>query len=119
MADTIAGVVRERAPGERRVALVPEAVPRLRAAGVEVLVESGAGQAAWFPDDAYAEAGAAVVPREEVFRRAAAVLCVTAPEADTLALLREGQTLIGLLEPGANPALVAAWAERGVTAVSL
>ena len=46
-------VVKEVAPGERRVALVPETVPRLTAAGLEVLVEQGAGDAAWFPDSAY------------------------------------------------------------------
>jgi H+-translocating NAD(P) transhydrogenase subunit alpha len=119
MADTIAGVVRELDPGERRVALVPDAVPRLRAVGIEVLVESGAGQAAWFPDDAYAEAGAAVVPREELYERAGVLLCVNAPGPESLALLREGQALLGLLEPRGNAALAAGWAERGVTAVSL
>ena len=56
-------VVKETAPGERRVALVPEAVVKLRAAGLEVLVESGAGDGAWLTDDAYAEAGASVVSR--------------------------------------------------------
>ncbi len=53
-------VVKEEAPGERRVALVPETVPRLTAAGLEVLVEQGAGDAAWFPDSAYVAAGAAI-----------------------------------------------------------
>ena len=52
-------VVKETAPGERRVALVPETVPKLTAAGLEVLVEQGAGNGAWFPDSAYSEAGAA------------------------------------------------------------
>ncbi|MGP3967428.1 NAD(P) transhydrogenase subunit alpha [Streptomyces sp. 6N223] len=119
MADTIAGVVRERDPGERRVALVPDAVPRLRAAGAEVLVESGAGQAAWFPDDAYTEAGAAVVPRDELYRRSGVVLCVNAPGPESLAFLRGGQTLLGLLDPRGNAALASGWSERGVTAVSL
>jgi NAD(P) transhydrogenase subunit alpha len=119
MADTIAGVIRERAPGERRVALVPDAVPRLRAAGVEVLVEAGAGEAAWFPDDAYAEAGAAVVPREELYRRSGVLLCVNPPGEESLTSLREGQTLIGLLEPRGNAVLADGWSERGVTAVSL
>ena len=50
-------VVKETAPGERRVALVPEAVGKLRAAGLDVLVESGAGDRAWLTDDSYAEAG--------------------------------------------------------------
>ena len=51
-------VVKESAPGERRVALVPEMIARLRGAGLEVLVESGAGDRAWLADSAYAEAGA-------------------------------------------------------------
>jgi NAD(P) transhydrogenase subunit alpha len=53
-----AAVVKETAPGERRVALVPDAVARLRPAGIEVLVESGAGDGAWLTDSAYADAGA-------------------------------------------------------------
>ena len=54
-------VVNESQWGERRVALVPEGVPRLTAAGYQVLVEAGAGERAWFPDSAYAETGATVV----------------------------------------------------------
>jgi hypothetical protein len=57
MAAATVGVVREWVPGERRVAMVPEVVARLRSAGVEVLVEAGAGAQAWFADSAYAEAG--------------------------------------------------------------
>ena len=55
------GVARETAPGERRVALVPEGVKRLGARGIDVLVERGAGDAAGFADDAYAEGGATLV----------------------------------------------------------
>ena len=62
-------VVKENAPGERRVALVPETVPKLTKAGAEVLVESGAGAAAWFPDSAYAQAGAAVVSTAELYTK--------------------------------------------------
>ena len=60
-------VVKETAPGERRVALVPEAVVKLRAAGLEVLVESGAGDGAWVTDDAYRRGGR---QRREPGRRA-------------------------------------------------
>jgi NAD(P) transhydrogenase subunit alpha len=59
-------VLKETAPGERRVALVPEMVGRLKGAGLDVLVESGAGEAAWFDDAAYAEAGATIVTRPEL-----------------------------------------------------
>src|SRR5579871_6346152 len=57
-------VIKESAPGERRVALAPDAVTRLSAKGLDVLVESGAGGGAWFPDSAYAQAGATVVSRD-------------------------------------------------------
>ncbi|MGH1551640.1 hypothetical protein ACRAWF_04030 [Streptomyces sp. L7] len=58
MGTVTVGAVRERAPGERRVALVPEAVTLLRRAGIDVLVEAGAGSGAWFTDAEYTEAGA-------------------------------------------------------------
>jgi H+-translocating NAD(P) transhydrogenase subunit alpha len=111
-------VVNETASGERRVALVPEAVAKLRASGLEVLVESGAGARAWFTDDSYAEAGASVVDRAEALS-ADAVLMVGKPDGATLAALRPGQVLIGMLAPLTDPALVSALAAAQVTAISL
>ncbi|WP_263973670.1 NAD(P) transhydrogenase subunit alpha [Streptomyces canus] len=111
--------MRERAPGERRVALVPEAVTRLSQAGLDVLVETGAGVGAWFADADYTAAGASVVSAEELFQQADAVLCVGPPDEETSGALRSGQTLIGLLAPLRHPGRVNDWAERGVTAVSL
>jgi H+-translocating NAD(P) transhydrogenase subunit alpha len=111
-------VVHETAPGERRVALVPEAAAKLRAAGLEVLVESGAGDAAWFTDESYAEAGAGVVDRAEALT-ADAVLMVGKPDAATLAALRPGQVLIGMLSPLTDPALLRSLAAARVTAISL
>jgi H+-translocating NAD(P) transhydrogenase subunit alpha len=111
-------VVNETASGERRVALVPEAVAKLRASGLEVLVESGAGAQAWFTDDSYAEAGASVVDRAEALS-ADAVLMVGKPDGATLAALRPGQVLIGMLTPLTDPALVSALAAAQVTAISL
>jgi H+-translocating NAD(P) transhydrogenase subunit alpha len=111
-------VVHETAPGERRVALVPEAAAKLRAAGLEVLVESGAGDAAWFTDDSYAEAGAGVVDRAEALT-ADAVLMVGKPDPATLAALRPGQVLIGMLSPLTDPALLSSLAAARVTALSL
>lgn len=119
MGTTVAGVVRERAPGERRVALVPEAVGRLRQAGVEVLVESGAGAGAWFTDRAYQDAGAQTVSTGELTERADVLLCVGPPEEEVLTGLRSGQLLVGILEPRQHPGLVRHCAERQVTAVSL
>ncbi|MGO8956313.1 MAG: NAD(P) transhydrogenase subunit alpha [Streptosporangiaceae bacterium] len=111
-------VVKETAPGERRVALVPEAMVKLRAAGLELLVESQAGDGAWLTDDAYADAGASVVSRSEALS-ADAVLMVGKPDAATLAALRPGQVIIGMLSPLTDPALARTLAEAGVTALSL
>ncbi|GAA2632273.1 NAD(P) transhydrogenase subunit alpha [Streptomyces vastus] len=113
------GAVRERAPGERRVALVPEAVTLLRRAGLDVLVEAGAGSGAWFTDAEYTDVGATVVPPDELYARADVVLCVGPPDVETAQALRAGQTLIGLLEPLRNPALTEELTGRGVRTVSL
>ncbi len=112
-------VVKESAPGERRVALVPEAVTKLRAAGLEILVESGAGDGAWLADDAYTEAGASVVSRAEALRAADAVLMVGRPDEQAISGLRPGQAIFAMLAPLADPALAARLAEAGVTAISL
>jgi len=112
-------VLKETAPGERRVALVPEMVGRLKGAGLDVLVESGAGEAAWFDDAAYAEAGATIVTRPELVSAADIILTVTRPDDPLLGSLRSGQAVIGMLNPLADPALAAALAAKGVTAISL
>ena len=112
-------VVKEDAPGERRVALVPETVPKLRAAGAEVLVENDAGEAAWFPDSAYAEAGAVIVSGTELYDDADVILTVTRPSPRTVSRLHAGQAVFGLLAPLIHPELAQALADQGVTAVSL
>src|SRR3954471_22431182 len=81
---TTVGVLRETAPGEQRVALVPAQVSRLTARGLRVLVEEGAGLPAGFPDEDYAEAGAAVRPRRVVVAEAAILLAVLLPDVETL-----------------------------------
>jgi len=111
-------VVKETAPGERRVALVPEAVVKLRTAGLDVLVESGAGDGAWHTDDSYADAGATVVSRAEALA-ADVVLMVGKPDAAAVAALRPGQAVIGLLAPLTDPDLTKALADAGVTALSM
>ena len=111
-------VIKEAPPGERRVALVPEAVVKLRAAGIEVLVESGAGDRAWFADGAYAEAGASIVPAAEL-AAADVILMVGRPGEPTISWLRPGQAVFGMLAPLADPVLAARLAAAGVTAVSL
>jgi H+-translocating NAD(P) transhydrogenase subunit alpha len=111
-------VVKESAPGERRVALVPEVLSKLRAADLDVDVEAGAGDRAWFTDDDYAEAGAGVVSRSEALA-ADVVLTVGKPDAAMVAALRHGQVLIGMLSPLTDPDLTQALAGAGVTAISL
>jgi NAD(P) transhydrogenase subunit alpha len=112
-------VVKESAPGERRVALVPEMIARLRGAGLEVLVESGAGDSAWLADSAYAEAGATVVSRAELLADADLIVMVGKPDSQLAGALRPGQAILGLLSPLADPGLAAALAAQGVTAISL
>ena len=112
-------VVKETAPGERRVALVPETVARLHGAGLDVLIESGAGAGAWFTDASYAESGATIVSRDDLVSQADVILTVTKPDDALLAALRSGQALIGMLNPLADPTLAAGLAARGVTAISL
>jgi NAD(P) transhydrogenase subunit alpha len=110
------GVIKESAPGEHRVALVPEAVARLSAKGIDVLVERGAGDGAWLPDAAYAEAGATVLAEDELYSDADVILTVTKPDP---VKLRKGQAVIGMLAPLTDPSLAAALAAADVTAVSL
>jgi H+-translocating NAD(P) transhydrogenase subunit alpha len=112
-------VVKETAPGERRVALVPEAVTKLRAAGLEVLVESGAGDGAWVSDDAFTEAGASIVAHEELGQAADAIVMVGRPDEQVMAGLRPGQAVLGMLAPLGDPGFAQRLAEAGVTAISL
>ena len=78
------GVARETASGERRVALVPEALGKLTAAGLEVLVESGAGLNAQIPDASFADAGATVVTTADLYAAADVILRVQKPSGDEI-----------------------------------
>ncbi len=114
------GVAKEIAPGERRVALVPDAAVRLGPSGVELLVQAGAGASASFLDAAYAEAGATVVPDAAALYAEADLVCkVQKPSAEEVQLLRQGQALVALLQPLVNEELVRAIAARGATAFSM
>src|SRR5882724_9249619 len=106
------GVVRETGPGERRVALVPETAGKLAATGFEIVVEPGAGAAASFPDEAYTAAGATLGSPWD----ADAVVAVGKPDAS---LLREGQILIGFLDPLADREGVERLRGRGVVAFAM
>ena len=113
------GVARETAPGERRVALVPEALGKLTAAGLEILVEAGAGAGAAIPDASFTEAGATIVPTDALYAQSDVILRVAKPSPDEVARLRPGQAVIGFLAPLIDPGLAKTLADKGVTAISL
>lgn len=120
------GVVKESFPGENRVALVPASLGPLKKAGLEVIVEAGAGQNAGYTDDAYRERGAAVqADRAAVFAAADCLLQVRSLGANLeagitdLGLLRDGQVVIGFCDPLTSPAAAQQTAARGVSLFSM
>jgi proton-translocating NAD(P)+ transhydrogenase subunit alpha len=113
------GVARETASGERRVALVPEALAKLQAAGLEILVERGAGLGALIPDSAFTDAGATVVSIDDLYAQADLIARVQKPSPAEAKQLRSGQAVVGLLQPLLDPGLMADLAKAGVTAISL
>jgi H+-translocating NAD(P) transhydrogenase subunit alpha len=113
-------IAREVEAGERRVALVPDAVARLVKQGVEVWVEAGAGAKSFFSDLAYEEVGAKIVADTAALWGAADVVVkIGALQESEIHQLREGGVFIGFLNPLANPALVQRLADRHVTAFSM
>jgi NAD(P) transhydrogenase subunit alpha len=122
----IVGVPKESYPGERRVALVPVVIPNLTKAGLEVMIEAGAGEQAGYPDAAYVEKGAKIVPdRAAVFSVAdivVQVLCYGSNDVTgkaDLPLMRRGQTLIGFLRPLGSAEVIQQIAQAGVTSFSV
>lgn len=122
----IVGIARETFPGQRQVAVVPDGAASLIKAGLEVVIESGAGDEAGYPDTAYRDKGAQFVRnRVEVFSRTDIILQVQAfganPEkgmAD-LTLVHEGQTVIAFLDPLSSPESIRQVAERKITTFAL
>ena len=122
----IVGVPKEIYPGERRVALTPSVIPLLKKAGFEVLIESGAGLSAGYPDSQYQDKGASIEPeRGGVFSRSDIVLQVLCHGANDkngaadLPLLRQGQVLVGFLRPLAAPETVQQVARTGVSSFAV
>jgi len=111
------GVVKETSPGETRVAATPVTVAQLIKLGYDVVVESGAGGASSFSDEAYDEAGASVVQRDEAWA-ADVVLKINAPSSDEIGLLSDDATLVTLLAPALNEALVDELAQRRLTVLA-
>ncbi len=122
----IVGVPREGYPGERRVAMVPAMVPHLKKAGLDVLVQAGAGQAAGYRDAEYVEKGAKLAAsREEVFATADILVQFLSHGANDktgsadLPLLRKDQALVGFLRPLGTVNTVQEVAETGVTSFAV
>ena len=114
------GVPKEVFPGEKRVATVPDVVTKLIKLGFSVVVEKGAGELADLSDQAYEQAGASIAPSAEaLWRGSDIVFKVRAPTAEEVALMHEGQTLIGFLWPAQNPDLMQQLAVKKVTALSI
>jgi NAD(P) transhydrogenase subunit alpha len=112
-------VCKETAPGERRVAVVPDVVPRLVESGFEVHVEAGAGASAYFGDEDYRERGATVsADREAILGQADVLLVVQPPDLADVELLPEGAAVVGLLQGGGEP-VVEALARRRLAGYSL
>lgn len=105
--------------GEHRVAMTPSIVARYAKLGLSTLVESGAGLAAGFSDDAYAAQGALIVDRKEALGQADVVVTVRPPAAAELLGVRPGTKLVGGLAPFADPGRMAAYADLGVEAMAL
>ena len=116
----VIGVPRETAAGEKRVATVPEVVEKLIKLGFKVKVQSGAGDAANFADDAYRAAGAEIAAdAASLWSVSDIVFKVRGPAADEVGLMHEGQTLISFLWPAQNPDLLQQLAARKVTVLAI
>jgi proton-translocating NAD(P)+ transhydrogenase subunit alpha len=113
----IVWVPKEIAPGERRVALVPDLIPKLAKAGLEIVVQPGAGAAAGFPDALYAEKGARIT--EDAASQADVLLRVQPPTAGEIGQYKEAATLIGCLQPYTNFAGIQTLAGRRITAFAM
>jgi NAD(P) transhydrogenase subunit alpha len=118
----LVGVVREVNEHEKRVALVPAAIPALAKSRLELLIEKGAGEAAGYPDSSYEQHGARLArDRSEVFSSADVILSLGNSRVGSgdLEFLRSGQILLGLLNPFSASVPVSEWARRGVTTFAL
>ena len=112
-------VPRETAADERRVALVPETVTKLRDAGFEVRVERGAGVRAGFADEDYGAAGAELADSASLTRGADAVVCVASPSADLVKTLERGTVVVGFLDPLSDTEGIERLRDSGVIAFAM
>jgi NAD(P) transhydrogenase subunit alpha len=116
MATTV-GVVRETAPGERRVALTPDVAKKIKAKGADIVIESGAGTSASFPDVAFKDVSTAGA--RDVLSRSDVLLKVQPPTLDEIGALKEGAVVIGYLAPHQAPERTKALRDRKITAFAM
>ena len=114
----ILGILKESGT-ETRVVVLPELLPDLTAQKVEVLVEKSAGAEAFAPDEAYAEAGAKVVSRKEIFEKADVLLQIQPPSGEDIGSLKESQVWISAFNPLWETGLVKTFLEKGITTFSM
>jgi NAD(P) transhydrogenase subunit alpha len=113
------GVPKETAAGEHRVALVPEVVGKLKAKGLDIIVQSGAGADALLSDDAFAEAGATISPNAADIWGSDVVVTIAPPDPEQIRSLGSGSILIGFLAPLTSPTTTRALAEKHATAFAM
>lgn len=114
----VIGVLREQPP-EHRVALLPEAISQIISLKTDVIVESGAGEHAFFSDQDYTNAGAAVMPKGELLKKADLILKVNPPDREEIGMLERNHVLLGTLNPLSNPEMVSMLKEKGISSFSL
>ena len=113
------GVPKETAPGEHRVALVPEVVGKLKARNIDVLVQSGAGDGALLSDDAYLAVGAEIAQDRAAVWGCDVVVTIAPPDPESIRLLKPESILIGFLAPLTSPQTTRALAQAGATAFAM
>lgn len=103
------GILKDSQSNERRVSIVPDTLPKLMDLGLEVIVESGAGQSSYFPDRMYVEQGAAIIgKREELLEKSDLITSVHSPSVQDLSMMRQGSVVVGMLQPEKNAKLIEA-----------
>jgi H+-translocating NAD(P) transhydrogenase subunit alpha len=120
----IIGVLKETAPGETRVAIIPQVVGPLNKEGHDVVVQAGAGQTAGFSDGAYTQAGARILPDAAAVAGEAAMIAKVQPPGirggvNEAALLKPGSAYVGFLAPLANPEVVNEFTRRKITSFAM
>ena len=113
------GVPKETAEGEHRVALVPEAVSKLKAKGLDIVVQSGAGQDALLTDEAFADAGAEMSADPGRIWESDVVVTIAPPDPERIRSLGSGSILVGFLAPLSSPATTRALVDKGATAFAM